>query len=391
MKTTLSALIKLAVETRCIASLLVLAIAFAGCEKSDNNDPDTPTGPGTITFTAVPDSYNNEIDFAATARQLVIDWGDGSAPETYTNVDNYFDDRYSLKDNSDEIVHTYAEGNATYTVHIKEEGLTYFDVDVYNIGRFLSLTVRGCTALQVLDCRHSQLTSLDVSQCPALQHLDCKSNQLTTLDVSKCPALWGLYCDSNQLTSLDVTKCTALGGLECTHNQLTSLDVTKCPALEWLECNHNQLTSLDVTKCPALEWLKCESNQLTSLDVTKCPALRSLYCGSNQLTTLDVTKCPALKWLACGANPLTSLDVTHCPALQDLYCYSNQLTSLDVSKCPALQELGCYDNQLTATALDAVFTALPNCYGHISISNNPGANSCDRAIAENKGWYFYQL
>jgi hypothetical protein len=58
MKTTLSALFKLAVETRCIASLLVLAIAFAGCEKSDNdNDPDDPENAVTPPYAASTETW----------------------------------------------------------------------------------------------------------------------------------------------------------------------------------------------------------------------------------------------------------------------------------------------------------------------------------------------
>jgi Leucine-rich repeat (LRR) protein len=314
MKTTLSALFKLAVETRCIASLLVLAIAFAGCEKSDNNDPDTPTGPGIITFTAVPNSYDKEIYFYAIAQQLVVDWGDGSAPETYTNV--YFE----IYSTGYPITHTYT-GSTTYTVQLKGEGLTHFH------------------------CPDNQLTTLDVSKCTALQSLSCPSNQLTTLDVSKCTALQVLYCRGNQLTTLDVSKCTALQKLECWSNQLTTLDVSKCTALQMLWCDGNQLTALNASNCLALQTLDCYGNQLTSLNVSGCTALQGLYCGGNSLTALDVSGCTALQGLYCGGN------------------------------------------SLTATALNAVFTALPNYpYGGISISNNPGTATCNKAIAENKGW-----
>jgi hypothetical protein len=88
------------------------------------------------------------------------------------------------------------------------------------------------------------------------------------------------------------------------------------------------------------------------------------------------------------------VDVSKCPALQTLYCFLNQLTSLDVSGCTALQQLYCDYNQLTAPALNTVFTALPNRTGEVSsgvicIVSNSGTNSCNRAIAENKNWYFY--
>jgi Leucine-rich repeat (LRR) protein len=325
-------------------TVLLIAAAMAGCEKSDNNDPDTPTGPG-ITFTAVPDSYHdNKISFYATAQQLVVDWGDGSEPETYTNV--YYDNSGSYS-TGDQISHTYAEGSATYTVHIKEEGLTYFISGYYN-----------------------QLTVLDVSGCTSLESLDCYNNQLTSLNVSGCSALQHLNCESNQLTALNVSGCTAL---------------------QTLVCAYNRLTALDVSQCPALTYLNCSSNQLTSLDVTKCPALQELWCHGNQLTALNVSGCTALTYLHCYNNQLTSLDVSQCTALQDLSCSDNKLTSLNVSGCTALQTLYCNDNHLTATALNTVFTALPNrteivVIGNISVRNNPGAATCDKVIAAIKGW-----
>jgi hypothetical protein len=52
--------------------------------------------------------------------------------------------------------------------------------------------------------------------------------------------------------------------------------------------------------------------------------------------------------------------------------------------------LRCSNNQLTAAALNALFGSLPiktSAYGgQISISGNPGADACNKSIAENKGW-----
>jgi Leucine-rich repeat (LRR) protein len=337
MKKTLFTLIKLAVETRCIASLLMLAIAFASCEKNNgSDDPDTSAGgPWNITFTAVPDSKDNLIDFYATAQLLIVDWGDGSSPETYADV-KVFDPRIS---------HTYAKNNATYTVRIKGEELTRF------------YAMKGL------------LTALDVSGSPALEELSCAYNQLTSLDVSQCPALQSLTCNNNQITALDVRNCPELG-------------------LLW--CHSNQLTALDVRQCPALLQLFCDVNQLTELDVSKCPALLHLYCGDNQLTELDVSKCPALEELKCEYNQLTSLDVSNHPALRELWCGDNQLIELDVSGCTALLFLRCRNNQLMPAALNTIFSALPyrdNNTGSININNNPGVEDCDISIAQDKGWW----
>jgi len=132
----------------------------------------------------------------------------------------------------------------------------------------------------------------------------------------------------------------------------------------------------------------CQSFQITSMDVSKNTELNSLSCQGNSITVLDVSKNTALTDLACGDNPLKSLDVSKNTALQGLDCVSNQLTSLDVSKNTALTGLFCQDNQLTVNALNALFGTLHNNGGtkYIYIKNNPGTATCDRSIAEKKGW-----
>jgi hypothetical protein len=350
---------------RLLFMMIAAAMVFAGCEKNDDNNDLPPDGPGSITLTVEIDYYNYddyEIAFPATAQQLVIDWGDGSAAETYTDITAQSDGYNNFIPN---ITHTYP-GIGTYTVQIKEEGLTLFDC--YFFSSMTSLNVSGCAALQKLNCVYSSLTSLNINGCPALQRLDCFNTSLTSLNISGCPALQTLTCG----------------------DYLTSLDVSKCPALKELDCGNNQLTSLDVSKCPALEVLYCGHNQLTSLDVSKCTAIKKLVCGGSQLTSLNVSGCTALEILRCYPNQLTSLDVSKCPVLQELRCNGNQLTSLNVSGCTALNSLDCGENQLSAEALNTVLTALPNRtatdHALIYISGNPGAETCTRAIAENKGW-----
>ncbi len=94
-----------------------------------------------------------------------------------------------------------------------------------------------------------------------------------------------------------------------------------------------------------------------------------------------------IKYLDCRSNNLTSLDVSGCTALTELYCSDNNLTSLDISGCTALTELYCLGNNLTSSALNQIFRDLPQVTsGYIYIYDNPGSNTCDKSIAENKGW-----
>ena len=136
---------------------------------------------------------------------------------------------------------------------------------------------------------------------------------------------------------------------------------------------------------------------LTSLNVSRCPELKYLCCPYNNLTSLDVSKNTALEHLHCFENNLTSLDVGKNTALEILGCSDNNLTSLDVSNT-ALIELDCENNKFSASALNKIFTDLPQgkTWGdsedeqsNILIENNPGTKTCDKSIAEKKGWRVY--
>ena len=283
--------------------------------------------------------------------EATIDWGDNSPVDTITLSPQ---NTYHLYDQLTE-----------YTVTITADGIIEFNC-----------IMRGNT-----------VKKLELN-APTLQELRCKFNELTTLDASKCTALEVLECGYNQLKNLDVIKNTALKELACEYNQLTSLDVSKNTALKELVCEYNQLTSLDVSKSKALTALYCNNNQITALDVTQNTALEKLVCHGNQLKKLDVTQNTTLQELWCGGNQLTSLDLSKNTALTSLGCSSNQLTSLDLSKNSKLNYLHCDKNQLSAEALNAMFHDI--CKNeennNLYIFGNPGKNTCDRSIAENKGW-----
>lgn len=83
-------------------------------------------------------------------------------------------------------------------------------------------------------------------------------------------------------------------------------------------------------------------------------------------------------------------------ALIGLGCNGDNLTSLDVSKCTALEYLNCYYNKFSANTLNKIFTDLPQGktwqeddytqQSSVHIEGNPGTATCNKSIAENKGW-----
>jgi hypothetical protein len=156
--------------------------------------------------------------------------------------------------------------------------------------------------------------------------------------------------------------------------------------LQKITINAEVLTYLNVNRD---DW----NSHCAELICGACPNLTYLTCTGNNMINLDVSKCTALAELICISNQLASLDVSKCTVLAGLSCGSNQLTSLDVSKCTALAGLSCGSNQLTANALNSLFNTLPTktppASGGIMFGNNPGTSTCDRSIAENKGWTVY--
>ena len=152
------------------------------------------------------------------------------------------------------------------------------------------------------------------------------------------------------------------------------------------------LVSLDVSDCVALVELGFGAAQI---DASGCEALATLDASDSELTSLNLNGCKWLTYLDCHNNELNSLDLSTNTALQELICWHSwQLSSLDISKNIALTSyLNCRDNNLSASALNKIFNDLPKGkkwdgyeQSTIDIGNNPGTDTCDKSIAENKGW-----
>jgi Leucine-rich repeat (LRR) protein len=327
-------------------------IAFAGCSKDDDNELSSETQ-GNITLKVVAPSndimhLDKVVYYDVNAQFLIVDWGDGSAPETYSSSESSW---------VNEIRHTYANSSTTYTVQIKENGLTSFEVG--NFYRYTTL-------------------SLDFNGCPTLEDLSC-SDPLLSLNVSECTALKKVLCRTRD-----------------TPSRLTSVNVRGCSALELFDisCYRGIPTPasfvMNVSGCPALKELDCFNTGLTSLNISGCPGIKMLMCGTCQLKTLDVRSCSALEELLCYQNQLTSLDVSGLNALRVLNCHDNKLTTLNISGFPVLEDVDCKYNDLTVSSANAVLYALPNrvgiAPGSIFIQMDNLTNFCDWAIARNKNW-----
>ncbi|MDR0873462.1 MAG: hypothetical protein LBN27_08375 [Prevotellaceae bacterium] len=341
-------------------------------------------------------SEKAEITFWLTSLTATVDWGDG------TN-------------------NTYA-GDTVICTH------TYATAETHTV------TING-TDMTELEMYYNYLTSLDVTHNSALQKLTCVGNNFTELDVSYNENLIYLYCAWNKLTSLDVKRNTALIELKCEFNDITNLNVSKNKALKRLEFRNDDLESIDLSQNTALEYLDCSDNpRMLTIDLSHNTNLRYLGAYISSFTSLDLSHNTALEVLSCsGTNDtggkLTSLDLSHNTALQALICEQNQLETLDLTNNTALRRISCRFNRLTnitvtsshtdlaqmsigfnqlnTEAINAIFTALPQAPAeymppailekdrvasndvYIHTGGNPGATTCDKTIAEAKGWTVY--
>jgi len=129
--------------------------------------------------------------------EFVVDWGDGSAPETFVTV---FDEDEGK--NLVTLSHDYAD-NSPYDI-----------VATGDMGEVIGLNIEDCA-----------LTYLDISQCVNLTTLEGSSNSLTLIDLSSCAALEVVLLSSNALENPDVSPCPVLLVLYLNNNGMSSSEV----------------------------------------------------------------------------------------------------------------------------------------------------------------------
>lgn len=112
-----------------------------------------------------------------------------------------------------------------------------------------TLDVSGMTSLTELLCDHNLITDLNVSDCSSLVKL--KANDmynattggylLATLNLKGCSALEALECHDNSIGELDVTDCKALKDINCCYNQIKRIDFSNCPNLVNVTTRNNPM------------------------------------------------------------------------------------------------------------------------------------------------------
>jgi len=202
-------------------------------------------------------------------------------------------------------------------------------------------------------------------------HTYANNNYQTIL--LKTENLTSIKHKSGVIHELRFGDCPNLQVVYFNNNNLTVLDIMKAGAIKILCCNKNQLAELNLNGCSALEILSCESNKITKLNLNECKELGCLFCANNRLAEINVNECAALWTLDCDDNQLKELNVRY-SALSVLHCKNNNLQFEKINEI--LESLPTY-----SIKIDEVKTS-----GYMYIYGNPGANTCNRSIATNKGW-----
>lgn len=366
---------------------ILLAIFFFSCSDEDNTSPGNMGDRDKIVEMQYTPTVTDEgkIYFIIEGKSLKIDWGDGTEIEKFENV------------SAEKVCsHTYDLLYRTYTIKITTEELYELTLnDETGVHQVSDLKVGYAPYLSYMAVLQVKtLTSLDLGGAVNLRALVTEScSNLNQLNVSNCLKLQSLNCSDNNLSALDLKNNTMLWNIYCSNNQLTQLDLSSMPDLESLNCMNNKLTELNLRNNLKITDLAISGNQLATVQLEHLNDLKYFYCDNNRFTTLNVNENPHLYVLHCGENQLATLNIAYNPQLVNLNCSNNQLTALQLTEDTDFRIVNVAGNMLDASALNRIFQKLPrdpksSGLGEINIAANPGARSCNLAIATGKGWSF---
>ena len=149
-------------------------------EYLDNGQEEPPAELPKMTITL---TKSGNVTFGISGSgSITINWGDGSATQTY-----------NISSGNTNLTHS---GSGSRTITISGANITR------------------------LDCSDNQVTQINVSEITTLTHLFCNDNELTGLDVSANNRLAMLLCDDNRLTALNVGENTTLSFLNISFNNM---------------------------------------------------------------------------------------------------------------------------------------------------------------------------
>ena len=299
-----------------------------------------------ITEWTIP-SANTTIKLPAqgTGLNIAVDWGDGSATETFTTAfpthtyattgtyeikvwgtcpqwGNYSSSTVSTTSN----YYTYTQ----YLTKVKQFG--ELNTTRYGFAQCKKLTeVSGDNLVKEKTFEKVTDMSYMFSNCSGLTRLN-----VSRFDTSKVTSMSFMFYNCSNLTSLDVSK----------------FDTSKVTRMSYMFYYCSNLTSLDVSKfdtsnVTSMSYMFSNCSSLTSLDVngfntSKVNNMGNMFSRCGRLTTLNVSEFDTsnvidMRFMFAGCSSLTNLDVSDFDTSSVIYMdgifeYCSGLTNLDVSK-----------------------------------------------------------
>ena len=325
-----------------------------------------------ITEWTIP-SANTTIKLPAqgTGLNITVDWGDGSATETFTTSfpthnyatagtyditvsgtcpqwGNYSSSTVSTTSN----YYTYTQ----YLTKVKQFG--ELNTTRYGFAQCKKLTeVSGDNLVKEKTFEKVTDMSYMFSNCSGLTSLN-----VSKFDTSNVTSMSFMFYNCSNLTSLDVSKfdtsnVTSMSYMFYCCSNLTSLDVSKfdtsnVTSMSYMFYYCSNLTSLDVSKfdtsnVTSMSYMFSNCSSLTSLDVngfntSKVNNMGNMFSRCGRLTTLNVSEFDTsnvidMRFMFAGCSSLTNLDVSDFDTSSVIYMdgifeYCSGLTNLDVSK-----------------------------------------------------------
>lgn len=232
--------------------VLFLAVLLLSCDKGEGyysylSDPEVKAEAVKMKFAV--SSVQSGFNYTIQAKEMVIDWGDGSRLSEYV----FFDDT----DNTDAIkaiTYPYASVGA-YEIEVKALQL-----------KNLLLSRSG----------ENMLTELSLTDCLRLRNLFCDNQPISELDVSGCPELRILSCGypDGELSLIGVAAPRKLGELYI-KGPLTSknLELANSDSLRIIRLENTNLPDIQLSNLP----------ELRTIEINSCPDMENVYIGNNSL------------------------------------------------------------------------------------------------------------
>ena len=295
------------------------------------------------------------------------------------------------------------------------------DLEHLNISfnRLLDFDLSRYPKLKTFICNHNNIPSLDLSAVPELETLRAGYTAATKLNFSACQKLkvidlYGLQIGDNAnfsknaaleelnlsltgATKVNLAANTKLRRLEVARNSISQLDLSANKLLGHLDVNRNSLSEIDIKPLPSLRFLDVSHNSLSEIDLKSAASLDSLYCSVNNIKELALPKGNGIEVLDFSSNLVEKMP-SEIGSLVYLNCSDNRIESTDFSRSPYLQGLDIHANRLGKSALEKMFSQLPDINGIdvleedawwkgvLNYNDNPGASEVSSEVPETKGW-----